>query len=63
MEHEKIEKNIGVALGMMSIVAIIGIIYNGTSGIVDYFNAVINFTQVAIPVIVLLVTARGSRPR
>lgn len=60
MDREKIEKNIGVALGMMSIVAIIGIIYNGTSGIVDYFNAMINFTQVAIPVIVLLVTARGS---
>jgi len=55
MDKEGVNTSLSVGLGLLSILAIIGLVVEGNFGISEVYGAVINFTQVAIPVLVLLV--------
>jgi hypothetical protein len=52
---------VSVALGAMSVIAILGILVKKDFETNEVFGSVINFTQVGIPLLVLLITARVSR--
>ncbi len=61
MEKEKINERLSIVLGVLSVVAIGGnlIQNNFTFGTIS--DAVVNFTQVAVPVLAVLVVSIGLR--
>ena len=61
MEKEKINETLSVTLGALSFVAIIGLLVKNKFDPNEILSSIINFTQVAIPVLVLLVTTTLKR--
>jgi hypothetical protein len=55
MNKERINEVLSIALGVMSVIAIVGILINNNFDTNEILGSVVNFTQVAIPVLVLLV--------
>ncbi|NSW44255.1 MAG: hypothetical protein HPY79_00275 [Bacteroidales bacterium] len=55
MDKERINEMLSLALGIMSVLAIIGLLINNNFDTNELLSSIINFTQVAIPVLVLLV--------
>lgn len=58
---ERIEEIAGATLGALSLLAIIGILVKRNFEVTEVYAAVVNFTQVAIPVLVLVVAARLNK--
>lgn len=61
MEKDKINETLSVTLGALSFVAIIGLLVKSNFDPNEILSSIINFTQVAIPVLVLLVTTTLKR--
>lgn len=61
MKKDRIQEIVSISLGIMSVCAIIGIIVRSNFDINEILESVINFTQVAVPVIVLLATIQWKR--
>jgi hypothetical protein len=55
MEKEKINDYLSISLGLISVLAIIGLLVRNNFDTNELLGSVIDFTQVAIPVLVLLV--------
>ncbi|OYQ43623.1 hypothetical protein CHU92_03200 [Flavobacterium cyanobacteriorum] len=55
MNKDRINEMLSIALGIMSVLAIIGLLINSNFDTNELLGSVVNFTQVAIPVLVLLV--------
>jgi len=55
MNKDKINELLTIALGALSVIAIIGILINKNFEPTEILSSIVNFTQVAIPVIVLIV--------
>lgn len=55
MDKERINEMLSIALGIMSVFAIIGLLINSNFDTNELLGSIVNFTQVAIPVLVLLV--------
>jgi hypothetical protein len=55
MNKDRINEILSIALGIMSIFAIIGLLINSNFDTNELLGSIVNFTQVAIPVLVLLV--------
>ena len=58
---ERINDMLAIALGLMSFLAIIGLLIKSDFDTNELLSSVINFTQVAIPVLVLLVATTISK--
>ncbi|MGQ9847867.1 MAG: hypothetical protein ACUVQP_10285 [Bacteroidales bacterium] len=56
MNKDRINEMLSIALGIMSVFAIIGLLINSNFDTNEVLGSIVNFTQVAIPVLVLLVT-------
>lgn len=56
MNKDRINETLSIALGIMSIIAIVGLLINSNFDTNELLSSIVNFTQVAIPVLVLLVT-------
>ncbi len=61
MEKEKLNELISIALGAISVLAIIGLLINNGFETNELLGSIINFTQVAIPVLVLIVLRMSSK--
>jgi hypothetical protein len=55
MNKDRINEMLSIALGIMSVLAIIGLLINSNFDTNELLGSIVNFTQVAIPVLVLLV--------
>jgi hypothetical protein len=55
MNKDKINEVLSIALGIMSVLAIIGLLIKNNFNTTELLGSIVNFTQVAIPVLVLLV--------
>jgi len=55
MNKDRINEMLSIALGIMSVFAIIGLLINSNFDTNELLGSIVNFTQVAIPVLVLLV--------
>lgn len=55
MNKDRINEILSIALGIMSVFAIIGLLINSNFDTNELLGSIVNFTQVAIPVLVLLV--------
>lgn len=55
MNKDRINEMLSIALGIMSVLAIIGLLINSNFATNELLGSIVNFTQVAIPVLVLLV--------
>ena len=55
MNKDRINEMLSIALGIMSVLAIIGLLVNNDFDTNELLGSIVNFTQVAIPVLVLLV--------
>jgi len=55
MNKDRINELLSIALGIMSVFAIIGLLINSNFDTNELLGSIVNFTQVAIPVLVLLV--------
>jgi len=55
MNKDRINEILSISLGIMSIFAIIGLLINSNFDTNELLGSIVNFTQVAIPVLVLLV--------
>ena len=61
MEKEKVNEILSIMLGVLSVIAIGGMLIQNKFTIDTVFNAVVNFTQVAVPVLAVLVISIGMR--
>jgi hypothetical protein len=61
INKDRINEIVSVALGAMSVIAIIGILVKKDFETNEVFGSIINFTQVGIPLLVLIITARMHR--
>ena len=61
MEKEKINEVLSIVLGVFSVIAIGGILIQNKFTMDTIFNAVVNFTQVAVPVLAILVISIRMR--
>jgi len=57
MNKDRINELLSIVLGIMSVLAIIGLLINSNFDTNELLGSIVNFTQVAIPVLVLLVAA------
>jgi len=55
MNKDRINEMLSIALGIMSVFAIIGLLINSNFDTNELLGSIVNFTQVAIPVLVLIV--------
>jgi DNA-directed RNA polymerase subunit F len=55
MNKDRINEMLSIALGIISVLAIIGLLINSNFDTNELLGSIVNFTQVAIPVLVLLV--------
>ena len=55
-DENSLSKYLSIILGIMSLLSIIGLLINANFNKTEIFSAIINLTQVAIPVIVLIFT-------
>ncbi|HPT02421.1 MAG TPA: hypothetical protein PLJ84_07460 [Bacteroidales bacterium] len=55
MNKDRINEMLSISLGIMSVFAIIGLLINSNFDTNELLGSIVNFTQVAIPVLVLLV--------
>ena len=61
MNKDKINEILTITLGVMSVIAIMGLLINNNFDTNQVLGSIINFTQVAVPVIVLLVAMKIRR--
>jgi hypothetical protein len=61
MEKDKINEVLSIVLGVFSVIAIGGILIQNKFTMDTIFNAVVNFTQVAVPVLAILVISIRMR--
>jgi hypothetical protein len=61
MEKEKINEVLSIVLGVFSVIAIGGILIQNKFTMDTIFNAIVNFTQVAVPVLAILVISIRMR--
>ena len=61
MNKDRITELVSITLGILSVFAIIGLLIKHNFDIDELFGSMINFTQVAIPVLVLLVASTINR--
>ena len=54
VHEETITKNLSILLGVMSVIAIVGLLVNSRFDTNEILSSIINLTQVAIPVLVLV---------
>lgn len=57
MNKDRITETVSITLGILSVFAIIGLLIKHNFDTDELFGSIINFTQVAIPVLVLLVAS------
>lgn len=60
-DKDSVNEQLSIGLGAMSLLAIMGLLVRNSFDTNEILSSVINFTQVAIPVIVLIVTSSNRR--
>ncbi len=57
MDKERINEMLSIALGIMSVIAIVGLLIKNNFDTNELLGSIVNFTQVAIPVLVLFIAS------